>query len=133
MFPFAYFIQICVWPIRSDVRPPYLVIRNFKTMSHFLKITPLFWASEGQNNETKQIRCPNFPSFALVFVKNSLNNIYVDNGNVTNMYVDKEAAEDAAEGQPKCHPKSVLMLHHLEINVVGILYILYNIVNYTCV
>ena len=34
-------------------QPPYLVIRNVKTTSHFLKVTPLIWTSEGQNNESK--------------------------------------------------------------------------------
>ena len=29
-------------------------------MSNFLKVTPLIWASEGQNNVSKQIRHPNF-------------------------------------------------------------------------
>ena len=29
----------------------YLVIRNVKTTSHFLKVTPLIWAIEGQNTE----------------------------------------------------------------------------------
>ena len=33
-------------------QPPYLVIRNFKTMSCFFKVTPLILASEGQNNES---------------------------------------------------------------------------------
>ena len=41
-------------------QPPYLVIRNVKTTSDFLKVTPLILASEGQNNESKQIRRPNF-------------------------------------------------------------------------
>jgi len=30
-----------------------LVIRNVKTTSHFLIVTPLIWAIEGQNNESK--------------------------------------------------------------------------------
>ena len=34
-------------------QPPYLVFRNFKTMIHVFKVTPLIWASEGQNNESK--------------------------------------------------------------------------------
>ena len=40
-----------IWMGRMT-QPPYLVIRSFKT-SHFLKVTPLIWASEGQNNESK--------------------------------------------------------------------------------
>ena len=35
-------------------QPPYLVIRNVKTMSHFLKVTPLIWAFEGQNKESNK-------------------------------------------------------------------------------
>ena len=40
-------------------QPPYLVIRNVKTTSHFLKVTPLTWASDDKlsfkysyNNDT---------------------------------------------------------------------------------
>ena len=29
----------------------YFVIRNIKTTSHFIKVTPLIWAVEGQNTE----------------------------------------------------------------------------------
>ena len=38
----------------------YLVIRNVKTTSHFFKVTPLFWAIEGQNTEWETIKGPNF-------------------------------------------------------------------------
>ena len=40
-------------------KPPYLVTRNVKTTSHFLKVTPLIWASEGQINESKSYKVPN--------------------------------------------------------------------------
>ena len=40
-------------------QPPYLVIRNVKTTSHFLKVTPLISVSEGQNNESKSYKGPN--------------------------------------------------------------------------
>ena len=61
-------------------QPPYLVIRNVKTTNHFLKVLHLILVSEGQNNESKQIRRPDFfgggvsrclanvPSFALFCV-----------------------------------------------------------------
>ena len=38
----------------------YLVIRNVKTTSHFLKVTPLIWAIEGQNTEWETDKGPNF-------------------------------------------------------------------------
>ena len=33
-----------------------MVIGDVKTTSHFLKVTPLTWASEGQNNESKSYK-----------------------------------------------------------------------------
>ena len=45
-------------------QPPYLVIRNVKTMGLFLKVTPLIWASEGQNNESKSYKGPNLLGLA---------------------------------------------------------------------
>ena len=41
-------------------QPNDLVIRNVKTTSDFLKVTPLISASEGQNNESKSYKGPNF-------------------------------------------------------------------------
>ena len=37
-------------PVRRS-QLSYLVIRNVKTTSHFLKVTPLIWAIEGKNNQ----------------------------------------------------------------------------------
>ena len=67
-------------------QPPYLEIRNDKTMSHLLKVTP--WASEGQNNKSKSykatrligglMRFGKLPKFRTCFVlKASLTEFYI--------------------------------------------------------
>ena len=36
-------------PLGQTSQPPYLVIRNVKTTSHFVKVTPLIWGTTSQN------------------------------------------------------------------------------------
>ena len=60
-------VNLGLWPKLGGGSGPvrraqlsYLVIRNGETTSHFLKVTPLIWAIEGQNNESKTNKGPNF-------------------------------------------------------------------------
>ena len=48
-------------PAGSDVQTSLFDVQKSENNESFSKVTPLIWASEGQNNESNQIRSPKYP------------------------------------------------------------------------